>query len=209
MLSQASGVIRQPGTFSLGLGSGGWRVQTTAATTDWTNDAGASQSGQQISTAGFDTSSWLPVAADDAGAPGTEVEALLQNGICPDDESQFPTGTITQAASGPDSIFYSNNLQDCFYGPNVAVQSRIGATTNPLFDVPWWYQTNFSSTSSPGTGRQAVVNGIVGPGRRLGQRHRGRHPGQAEGDYAQLHVRRDQPDPAGTAELARHRGLPE
>jgi exo-1,4-beta-D-glucosaminidase len=161
-LSQASGAIGQPGTFTLGLGSGGWRAQTTAATTDWTSDAGATEPGQQISTPGFDTSSWLPVTADDAGAPGTEVEALLQNGICPDDESQFPTGTITQAASGPDSIFYSNNLQDCFYGPHVAVQSRIGPTTNPLFDVPWWFQTNFSSDLAPGQDAKLVVQGIVG-----------------------------------------------
>ena len=42
------------------LGSGGWEVQSSAV---------ATQSGAQISTPGFSTSSWLPVSNDDAGAP--------------------------------------------------------------------------------------------------------------------------------------------
>src|SRR5215469_12365883 len=49
------------------LGAAGWTVQSSAV---------ATQSGAQISTPGFNTSSWLPVANDDAGAPGTEIEAL-------------------------------------------------------------------------------------------------------------------------------------
>ena len=150
------------GTWTVGLGSGSWHVQSTAATTDWTNDVGAPQSGTQISTPGFDTSNWLSVTADSAGAPGTEVEALLQNGVCPDDESAFPTGTINQSPGGPDSIFYSNNLQDCFYGPGVPVQSQIGATSNPLFDVPWWYQTNFTAQGATGRDVKLVVQGVVG-----------------------------------------------
>src|SRR6516225_3192936 len=56
------------------LGSGGWAVQSSAV---------ATQSGAQISTPGFNTSTWLPVTSDDAGAPGTEIEALAQNGMCP------------------------------------------------------------------------------------------------------------------------------
>src|SRR5256885_11677674 len=56
------------------LGTGGWKVLTSAT---------ASQSGQQISTPGFSTAGWLSVAPDDAGAPGTEIEALLQNGGWP------------------------------------------------------------------------------------------------------------------------------
>src|SRR2546422_11294992 len=51
--------------------SGGWKVLTSAT---------ATQTGQQISTPGFNTTGWLSVTNDDAGAPGTEIEALLQNG---------------------------------------------------------------------------------------------------------------------------------
>ena len=40
------------------LGSSGWRVQSSAV---------ASETGAQISTPGFNTSSWLPVANDGAG----------------------------------------------------------------------------------------------------------------------------------------------
>jgi exo-1,4-beta-D-glucosaminidase len=42
------------------LGSGGWEVQSSAV---------ATQTGAQISTPGFNTSTWLPVTNDDAGAP--------------------------------------------------------------------------------------------------------------------------------------------
>ena len=56
------------------LGQGGWKVQSSGT---------ATQSGKTISTPGFSTSSWLSVKRDDAGAPGTEIEALLQNGTCP------------------------------------------------------------------------------------------------------------------------------
>src|SRR5215472_9694440 len=51
------------------LGTGGWTVQSSAI---------ATQTGAQISTPGFNTSTWLPVTNDDAGAPGTELEALAQ-----------------------------------------------------------------------------------------------------------------------------------
>ncbi|HEV2360908.1 MAG TPA: hypothetical protein VGS21_04330, partial [Acidimicrobiales bacterium] len=54
-----------PGYSTIGLG--GWEVQSSASVT---------QTGQQISTPGFDTSGWLKVTPDDAGAPGTEIEAL-------------------------------------------------------------------------------------------------------------------------------------
>src|SRR5260370_15993341 len=56
------------------LGASGWEVQSSAV---------ATQTGAQISTPGFNTSTWLPVANDDAGAPGTQIEALAQNGQCP------------------------------------------------------------------------------------------------------------------------------
>src|SRR5581483_5609466 len=55
------------------LGGAGWKVLTSAT---------ATQSGGQISTPGFSTAGWLNVANDGAGAPGTEIAALLQNGSC-------------------------------------------------------------------------------------------------------------------------------
>src|SRR5262245_12469235 len=77
------------------LGASGWQVQSSA---------NAAQTGAQISTPGFRTSGWLPVANDDAGAPGTEIEALAQNGRCPGDPSLQP---VNQSAEGTHSVFYS------------------------------------------------------------------------------------------------------
>src|SRR5258708_17415725 len=44
------------------LGRQGWEVQSTAAATDWTTRAGATQAGTEISVPGFDTSGWVPAA---------------------------------------------------------------------------------------------------------------------------------------------------
>src|SRR5215467_3399336 len=65
----------------INLGSAGWAVQSSAV---------ATQTGAQISTPGFNTSTWLPVTNDAAGAPGTEIEALAQNGQCPGDTALQP-----------------------------------------------------------------------------------------------------------------------
>src|SRR5437016_3314289 len=57
------------------LGSAtGWKVLISAT---------ATQTGAQISTPGFSTAGWLTVANDGGGAPGTEINALLQNNTCP------------------------------------------------------------------------------------------------------------------------------
>src|SRR5438270_10330153 len=84
------------------LGSSGWTVQSSAT---------ATQTGAQISTPGFNTSAWLPVTNDDAGAPGTEIEALAQNGQCPGDTALQP---VNQNTSSPNSVFFSNNMQLCY-----------------------------------------------------------------------------------------------
>src|SRR6185437_4052400 len=78
------------------LGASGWKVQSSAT---------ATQSGAQISTPGFNTSTWMSVANDDAGAPGTEIEALAQNGLCPADTALQP---VNQSSGGPNSVFFSN-----------------------------------------------------------------------------------------------------
>ena len=135
--------------------AGNWEVQSSAASTDWTTGNGATQGGAAISAPGYDTNGWLPVTADDAGAVGTEVEALLQNGDCPLDQSLQP---INQSADSTSSVFYSNNMQQCFGPP----QTREGADTNPLFSVPWWFRTDFTPDLSPGQDAKLVINGVVG-----------------------------------------------
>jgi exo-1,4-beta-D-glucosaminidase len=111
------------------LGSSGWQVLSSAKT---------GSSGSQISAPGFNTASWLPVTDDDGGAPGTEIEALLQNGACP-------------------NAYYSTNMKTCF-----GYESSVGADTVAQFDVPWWYRTDFTADLVSGQYANLVVNGIVG-----------------------------------------------
>jgi exo-1,4-beta-D-glucosaminidase len=111
------------------LGTGGWTVASSAT---------ATQGGTRISTPGFDTSGWLPVRPDDAGAPGTEITALLQNGKCPD-------------------VFHADNMKKC-----LGYQSKVGPETVPQFSVPWWYRTDFTADLTSGQTASLVVNGVVG-----------------------------------------------
>ena len=127
------------------LGSAGWEIQSSSV---------ATQSGAQISTPGFSTSTWLPVTNDDAGAPGTELEALAQNGRCPGDTALQP---VNQNTSSPNSIFFSNNLQLC-YGS----MSKVGPDTVSQFSVPWWWRTDFTPNLTSGQVATLVVNGVIG-----------------------------------------------
>src|SRR5215472_12241659 len=127
------------------LGAAGWKVQSSAV---------ATQTGAQISTPGFSTSTWLPVANDDAGAPGTEVEALAQNGLCPGDTALQP---VNQSTSSPNSVFFSNNMQLC-YGS----MSKIGPDTVSEFKVPWWWRADFTPNLQAGQVASLVVNGVIG-----------------------------------------------
>jgi exo-1,4-beta-D-glucosaminidase len=111
------------------LGTGGWKVLTSAT---------ATQTGQQISTPGFSTGGWLSVSNDDAGAPGTEVEALLQNGACP-------------------NVFFSANMKTCF-----GYMKSIGRDTIKQFSVPWWFRTDFTPALAAGQDATLIVNGVVG-----------------------------------------------
>ncbi len=111
------------------LGAGGWKVLSSAT---------ATQTGQQISTPGFAAAGWLSVTNDDAGAPGTEMEALQQNGQCP-------------------NIFFSSNMRAC-YGQ----MTRIGPDTIPQFSVPWWFRADFTPALQAGQDAKLVVNGVVG-----------------------------------------------
>jgi exo-1,4-beta-D-glucosaminidase len=127
------------------LGGRGWQVRSSAV---------ATQSGALISAPGFDASGWLPVSNDDAGAPGTEVEALAQNGRCPGDTALQP---VNQDPDGPGSIYFSDNLKRCYGSMN-----QVGADTVAEFDVPWWWRTDFAPRLRPGQTATLIVNGVIG-----------------------------------------------
>ena len=127
------------------LGAGGWQVQSSAV---------ATQTGAQISTPGFNTSTWLPVASDDAGAPGTEIQALAQNGKCPGDTALQP---VNQSSSSPNSVFFSTNMQSCY-----GFMSKVGADTVAQFSVPWWWRADFTPNMAPGQVATLIVNGVIG-----------------------------------------------
>ncbi|MGN6868116.1 MAG: glycosyl hydrolase 2 galactose-binding domain-containing protein [Solirubrobacteraceae bacterium] len=111
------------------VGLTGWQVQSSAQ---------APQSGEQISTSGFATGSWLRVRPDDAGAVGTEVNALVQTGHCPD-------------------VFFSTNMKDCF-----GYMDNIGPDTIQEFSVPWWFRTNFVTDTGSSRYTDLIINGVVG-----------------------------------------------
>jgi exo-1,4-beta-D-glucosaminidase len=127
------------------LGAGGWQVLSSAV---------ATQTGAQISTPGFNTSTWLPVTNDDAGAPGTEIEALAQNGKCPGNTALQP---VNQSTSSPNSVFFSNNMQSCY-----GFMNKIGAVSVNQFSVPWWWRTDFTPNLQAGQVATLMVNGVVG-----------------------------------------------
>jgi exo-1,4-beta-D-glucosaminidase len=127
------------------LGAHGWRVASSAD---------AAQSGAQISTPGFNANSWLRVANDGAGAPGTEVEALLQNGRCPDDPALQP---VNQSSDSRHSIFFSDIMRKCY-----GYMDRIGPDTVARFDVPWWWRADFTPHLRAGQHATLIVNGVIG-----------------------------------------------
>jgi exo-1,4-beta-D-glucosaminidase len=127
------------------LGSAGWAVQSSAV---------ATQTGAQISTPGFDTSTWLPVTNDDAGAPGTEIEALAQTGKCPGDTALQP---VNQGTGGASSVFFSTNMKSCY-----GFMSAVGADTVTQFKVPWWWRTDFTPNLQAGQVATLIINGVIG-----------------------------------------------
>ncbi len=146
--TRATALIAAPSTGAsdiTDLGATGWSVLSSANT---------SATGAQISAPGFNTSTWLPVANDDAGAPGTEVEALAANGMCPGDTA---LQSVNQSDSSPNSVFFSNNIQSCY-----GFMSKIGADTVAKFSVPWWWRTDFTPNLAAGQTAKLVVNGVIG-----------------------------------------------
>lgn len=113
------------------IGLAGWQVLTTASVKD---------GGAKVSAPGYSTAGWLPVKPDDAGAPGTEINALVQNGKCPD-------------------VFYSDNLRKCF-----GSVSKLGPVVTKPFSDPWWYRTDFDPSFTAGKAAKLTIPGIVGEG---------------------------------------------
>src|ERR1022692_194616 len=111
------------------LGARGWRVHSSA---------GVTRRGARISSPGFRARRWLRVSNDDAGAPGTEIEALLQNGRCP-------------------HVFFSDNMRKCF-----GFEDRVGKDTVARFAVPWWWRTNFAAPLRAGRDAKLIINGVIG-----------------------------------------------
>ncbi|WP_326948560.1 beta-mannosidase [Amycolatopsis sp. NBC_01307] len=113
------------------LGAQGWQVLTTASVKD---------GGDKVSTPGYATRGWLPVKPDDAGAPGTEINALVQNGKCPD-------------------VFVSDNMRKCF-----GYVTSVGPVVTKPFSDPWWYRTDFTPDFHAGQSAKLTIPGIVGEG---------------------------------------------
>lgn len=109
------------------VGLHGWQVQSSAS---------AGSDGAAISRAAYPAHGWLKVTPDDGGAPGTEVEALIQNGRCA-------------------NVFFSTNMRRCF-----GYMKSVGADTIPRFAVPWWFRTTFDAPA--GGHSTLIVNGVVG-----------------------------------------------
>ncbi|MFD9960327.1 beta-mannosidase [Amycolatopsis sp. NPDC058986] len=113
------------------IGTEGWQVLTTASVKD---------GGDKVSTPGYATQGWLPVKPDDEGAPGTEINALVQNGKCPD-------------------VFYADNMRKCF-----GYIDKLGPVTTAPFKDPWWYRTDFTPAFKQGQNAKLTIPGIVGEG---------------------------------------------
>jgi exo-1,4-beta-D-glucosaminidase len=132
------------------VGRHGWQVQSSSV---------ARQAGAAISAPAFAAGGWLRVSPDDGGAPGTEVEALVQNGRCP-------------------NVFYSTNLKRCF-----GYMSTIGRDTIPRFAVPWWFRTTFHAHLASAQHATLIVNGVVGEADLWLNGHRVASRAVVQGDY--------------------------
>ncbi len=185
----ARAILNQPASTGASdlsdLGASGWEVQSSAV---------ATQTGAQISAPGFSTSGWLPVSNDDAGAPGTEIEALAQNGQCPGDTALQP---VNLDSDSPSSVYYSGNMENC-YGD----MTKIGADTVAEFDVPWWWRTNFTETLQSGQVATLIVNGVVGSANVWVNGHEVATSSTVTGDYTQFSFPLTSLVTAGTNSLA-------
>jgi len=127
LLTAPGAVATASPTGLITLGTQGWQVQSSAV---------ATQSAQEVSNPAFTATGWLPVKPDDTGAPGTEINALLQNGACP-------------------NVFYSDNMRTCF-----GYTDKVGPVTVARFAVPWWFRTEFTLPAQQDA--KLIIPGVVG-----------------------------------------------
>jgi exo-1,4-beta-D-glucosaminidase len=123
------------------------------------SSARTGQSGAQISSPRFSATLWLQVRPDDAGAVGTEVGALVQSGHCR-------------------NVSFSTNMRACF-----GYMSRRGPDTIPMFSVPWWFRTTFTSELNHAEHAQLIINGVVGEADVWLNGHRVASRATVQGDY--------------------------
>jgi exo-1,4-beta-D-glucosaminidase len=64
---------------------------------------------------------------------------------------------VNQSSSGPNSVFFSNNMQLCY-----GFMSKIGPDTVSQFNVPWWWRTDFTANLTSGQTATLIVNGVIG-----------------------------------------------
>ena len=173
------------------LGTGGWTVQSSAI---------ATQTGAQISTPGFNTSTWLPVTNDDAGAPGTEIEALAQNGQCPGDTALQP---VNQQHQQPEQRLLLEQ-HAALLREHDQDRPRLGRRVRRPLVVAHRLH------AEPGNGpdRHPDRQRRRRLGQRLGERHRGGHLVHGHRRLHQVHLQPHQPGPLGH-QLTRDRGQPE
>ncbi len=112
-----------------------WQVQSSAVATD---------PGAALSQAGYSTASWLPVKTNDAGAVGGEVAAQLQN-------------TPADAQCGANNIYYSDNIATC-----QGTEPDAHGFPTGVYNVPWWFRTEFTPNLQPGQSATLEVRGIMG-----------------------------------------------
>src|ERR1022692_1277131 len=135
------------------LGARGWQVHSSA---------GVTRRGARISRPGFRARGWLRVSNDDAGAPGTEIEALLQNGRCP-------------------HVFFSDNMRKCF-----GFEGAVGKDTVARFAVPWWWRTDFAAPRRAGRDAKLIINGGIGAANVWVNGHKGDGAASFTGAYARF-----------------------
>src|SRR3954469_25180800 len=123
-------------------------ASTVDLTPDWqvVSSAVATDDGTNLSRAGFDTGAWLKIKTNDAGAPGGEVAAELQN-------------TSADAQCGANNIFYGKNLDAC-QGPQPGAHDAPLATSR--YGVPWWFRTEFTPNLQGGQNASLEIRGIMG-----------------------------------------------
>ena len=117
--------------------------------------------------------------------PGTEIEALLQNGRCR-------------------NVFFSTNMRRClgYRGGGIA------AGALPRFEVPWWFRTDFHGYPQARQHAVLIMNGVIGQADVWVNGHRIAAASTVTGAFTRFAFPISRAATGG-AELAGHRDAPE